>query len=108
RLAALTRAFTVRITTNTSHTAPHGRVRAWSCRKGRAPKAPTAKITLSSGTLTALLTATRAHWWRVVTRLTNQAYTSVSTSSLTTSASTEATVIRHSGASTASNSGPSG
>src|SRR5688500_15612185 len=108
RLTALTRALTVRFTTKISHTTAHGSVRAWSANPGIAPKAQTAKITLSMGTLTALLTATRAHWWRVVTRRTNQWYTSVSTSSLTTSARIDAIVMRHSGASTAENSAPRG
>src|SRR5687768_5932968 len=108
KLTALTSAFTVRFTTKISHTTSQGNVSAWSAKPGMAPKAPTAKITLSMGTLTALLVATRAHWCRVVTRRTNQWYTSVSTSSLTTSATIDAMVILHSGASTASNSGPSG
>src|SRR5918993_4345979 len=108
RLSALTRALMVRLTMKMSHTALHGSVSAWSANPGIAPNATTAKMTLSSGTLTALLTATRAHWWPVVTRVTNQWYTSVSASSLTTSARIEATVIRHSGAKIAENSGPRG
>src|SRR5918994_2893187 len=108
RLAADTRALTVMLTTNTSHTAAQGNVRAWSVSSGSDPKAATAKMALSTGTLTALLTATRAHWYRLVTRRTNQWYTSVSSSSLTTSATIEATTIRHSGPRIARNSASSG
>jgi len=36
------------------------------------PKAATPKIRLSRGTLTPLLTSTRAHWWRRVTRVTHR------------------------------------
>src|SRR3954465_7278840 len=91
-----------------SQTALHGSVRGSSRRNGIDPKAPTANTRLSIGTLTALLTTTRAHCIRVVTLATNQEYTSVSRSSLTTIATIDAAVIRHSGASTALNSGPSG
>jgi hypothetical protein len=91
-----------------SQTADHGNVSAWSVRNGSEPNAMTANSALSTGTLTALLTATRAHWNRVVTRRTNQWYTSVSSSSLTTSAMIDATTMRHSGPSTAWNSSPSG
>src|SRR5215218_9508799 len=97
----------VTFTTKMSHTALHGSVRGWSSKPGIAPKATTTKITLSIGTLTALLTATRAHWWPAVTLVTNQWYTSVSASSLATSARMDAIVMRQRGASTAANSGPS-
>src|SRR5215207_3844206 len=107
-LSAVTSALIVRLTTKMSHTTGHGSVSGWSANPGIAPKATTAKITLSIGTLTPLLTATRAHWWRVVTRRTNQWYTSVSTSSLITSAMIDATTIRHSGPSTVRNSSLNG
>src|SRR5687768_11992861 len=102
RLTADTAPLTTRLTRNTSHTAAHGSVRASSARNGSAPKAATANTALSMGTLTALLTATRAHWCPVVTRVTNQWYTSPSISSLTTWATIEASTMRHSGPSTAS------
>src|SRR3712207_848299 len=92
RLATVTSPFTTRLTTKTSQTAAHGSVNA---------NAPTANTRLSIGTATPLLTSTLAHWWRVVTLVTNQWYTSVSASSLTTSATIDATVMRHTGPSTA-------
>src|SRR5215203_213152 len=108
RLTAETSALTVRLTTNTSHTTGHGSVRSSSARPGSEPKASTANRALSSGTLARFDTATRAHWWAVVTRRTNQWYTSVSTSSLITSAMIDATTIRHSGPSTVRNSSLNG
>ena len=87
---------------------PHavqGRVRGGR-EEGSEPKARTAKTRLSSGMLTALLTADPRPLVAVVTRRTNQWYTSVSSSSLITSAMIEATMMRHSGASACLNSSP--
>src|SRR4029079_3009957 len=101
----LTRPLITRFTRKMSHTASHGS--APLDRNGRDPNAPMAKIRLSSGMLTAFDTSTRSHWYRVVTRVTNQWYTSVSTVSLTTMARIEANTIRQIGPSTAEYSAPS-
>src|SRR5690242_20984907 len=93
----LTRPFTHMFTQKMLHTVLQGSVPLAWVRNGSAPNAPTENKMLSTGRLTALLTSTRAHWWLVVTRVTNQWYTSVSISSLAVIAMIDARTMRQTG-----------